>query len=241
MLTNNGGICLFHKSAISACEVPLPAFKSGLEVLAVYLHAARQTALVVVFYRPGSHAVSTAFFDDFDEVLEGISTFAGPVMLMGDLNLHLDIETDPNTVKFNTTIENHGLQQHVASCTYRAGHLLDVFITRSDCPVHAVDIAPPELSDHSFIKVTVDLQFQYGSVLYSSTSMVYFDFDGFCDDLSSSALLCDPPADAVELFTSYHNTMQVLVSKYAPFAVVKHRAHSTHHGTISSVIQRSLR
>jgi hypothetical protein len=63
--TNHGGICLFYRSTISAREVPLPKFKSGLEALAVYLHAARRTALVVVLYRPGSDAVSNVFFDDF--------------------------------------------------------------------------------------------------------------------------------------------------------------------------------
>ena len=128
---------------------------------------------------------------------------------MGDLNLHLDVETDPNTIKFNTTIENHGVQLNIAWCTHRASHLLDVFITWSDCPVHAVDIAPPGLSDHSIIKMTVDLQFQHGPDTHCIRRLQWraFDFNGFCDDLSSSALLCDPPTDVVGVFTSYHNTM----------------------------------
>jgi hypothetical protein len=62
MRTNHGGICLFCSSTISAREVPLPKCNTGLEALAVYLHAARRTALVVVLYRPGSHAVSNVFF-----------------------------------------------------------------------------------------------------------------------------------------------------------------------------------
>ena len=182
-----------------------------------------------MFYHPDSQAENTAFFDDFDEVLDSISTFARPVMLMGDLNHHLVIETNPNTVKFNTTIKNHCLLQHVASCTHRAGYLLDVFITRLDCSVHTVDIAPPELSDHSFIKMTVDLQFQHilDNHCIRRRQWRAFDFNGFCDDLSSSAILCNPPIDAVGLFTSYHNTMQVLVDKHASFAVVKRLAHST--------------
>jgi hypothetical protein len=61
MLTNHDGICLFCKSMISAREVPLPAYRSGLKVLAVYLHAARRTALAVVLYQPGSKAVCNAF------------------------------------------------------------------------------------------------------------------------------------------------------------------------------------
>ena len=61
MSTNHGDICLFYSSTISAREVPLPKCRSGLEALAVYLHAARRTALVVVLYRPGSDAVNNFF------------------------------------------------------------------------------------------------------------------------------------------------------------------------------------
>ena len=76
--------------------------------------------------------------------------------------------------------------------------------------------------------MTIDLQFSHGPDTRCIRRRQWraFDFDGFCDDLSSSALLCDPPIDAVGLFTSYHNIMQALVDKHAPFAVVKHRAHS---------------
>jgi hypothetical protein len=45
-------------------------FRSGLEVLAVYLSVARRTSLVVVLYWPGSKTVCDAYFDDFDVVLE---------------------------------------------------------------------------------------------------------------------------------------------------------------------------
>ena len=55
-----------------------------------------------------------AFFDDFTEVLEHTAIFACLVILMGYLNLHLDVKTDPNTVKFNAAIDNYGQQQHVA-------------------------------------------------------------------------------------------------------------------------------
>jgi hypothetical protein len=130
---------------------------------------------------------------------------------MGDLNLHLDVVNYFNTARFRTAIMSHGLQQHVSSPIHRSGHLLDVFITRFDCPVRAVDIQSLGLLDHAFITVTVDLQFQ------------------FCHDLNSSALLCDPPSDAVGLFTCYlnHNTLQALVDEHASFAVVRHRAHLT--------------
>jgi hypothetical protein len=77
-------------------------------------------------YQPSSTTVRNAFFDD---VLELTYTYACPVILFEDLNLHLDVATDLNTVRFQTAIENHGLQQHVSLPTHLVGHLLDVLIT----------------------------------------------------------------------------------------------------------------
>ena len=148
---------MFYASFISAREVPLPVYKSGLEVLAVYIHAARRNALNVVLYRPGSESVNNVFFDDLADVLERTSTYSCPVVVLGDINIHLDTADDPDTVKFLSLIHSYGLVQHVSSPTHKAGHLLDVFLTRFDCPVNAVLIEPPTLSDHSFITVTVDL------------------------------------------------------------------------------------
>ena len=51
-LTTPGGLCLFYASFISAREVPLPVYNSGIEVLTVYLRGARRNALAVVIYRP---------------------------------------------------------------------------------------------------------------------------------------------------------------------------------------------
>jgi hypothetical protein len=129
---------------------------------------------------------------------------------MGDLNLHLDVAAEQSTVKFRNAIERFGLMQHVSSPTHRAGHQLDVFIKRMDSPVHDVDAQPPDMSDHAFITVTVDLQFQHGQPTNSIQRRRWrdFDYDKFCEDLCSSALLCDLPRDAVGLFTCYHDTLQ---------------------------------
>ena len=225
--SNHGGVCLFYASHITAREVPLPVYKSGLEVLAVYTRGARRNALVTVLYWPGSKKVNNAFFDDLADVFERTSTFACPVVFVGDINIHLDVATDPDTVKFMSLIDSQGLIQHVSSPTHREGHLLDVFMTRSDCPVTALYVEPPMLSDHSFITATVDLQFGHGPPITTIRRRKWrqFNFAKFCDDLNESALLRDPPVDAAGLFLCYNETLQSLVDKHAPFADVRLHAH----------------
>ena len=50
-------------------------------------------------YRPGSTAPTTQFFDDLADVLERASTYACPLILLGDVNLHLDVTDNPHTIK----------------------------------------------------------------------------------------------------------------------------------------------
>ena len=69
-------------------------------MLAVYLHSAGLNLLAIVMYRPGSTAVSCTFFDEIDDVLERTATFASPIVILGDINIHLDAVTDLNTTKF---------------------------------------------------------------------------------------------------------------------------------------------
>jgi hypothetical protein len=93
--TNHGGICLLYSSSFSARQVNLPVmYASKLEVLAVSVQGAQRNALVVVLYWPGSTEVSNAFFEDFDDVIERSMSFACPLIIMGDVNIHLDVADD---------------------------------------------------------------------------------------------------------------------------------------------------
>jgi len=44
-------------------------------------------------YRLGSAPASDAFFEDFSDILESVSTYAN-LLIVGDINLHLDNACD---------------------------------------------------------------------------------------------------------------------------------------------------
>ena len=226
--TNHGGLCLFYASFLDAREVPLPAYKSGMEALAVTFHASRCNLLAVVLYRPGSADVTNAFFEDLSDVLERSATYACPFILLGDINIHTDNANNIHTIKWQTMLHSHGLVQHVTSPTHRAGHILDVVVTRTDCPVTDVQVLPPALSDHSFISVHVDLQSgrPHRPPAVRRRQWRSFDFDSFCDSLRQSVLLTDPPDDCASLIECYNTTLQSLLDQHAPFVVVQPRAHT---------------
>ena len=53
----------------------------------------------------------------------------------GDLNLHLDITTNPHTRQFTNLLACSGLKQHVNDPTHINGHTLDILITRDSSDV----------------------------------------------------------------------------------------------------------
>ena len=80
-----------------------------------------------------------------------------PIVIdFGDYNIHVDDATNDNNIKLCDILSTHDLQQHVNSSTHRQGHMLDLFVTRSDQLVDMLPIDPPLLSDHSFIIADLD-------------------------------------------------------------------------------------
>ena len=80
-------------------------------------------------YRPGSVTVTAAFFSELSDVLDCISTFAEPVLFVGDVNIRLDRPTDADAVQFTHLLAAHGLANHVTSPTHELGCMLDVVVS----------------------------------------------------------------------------------------------------------------
>ena len=89
-----------------------------------------RTHLALVVYRSGSVATSTTFFDEFADRLDHVTTYS-PVVIMGDVNFHLDVPIDASTSNFSSLLAANNLVQVVQSPTHTAGHLLDVVIVDS--------------------------------------------------------------------------------------------------------------
>jgi hypothetical protein len=98
-------------------------------------------------YLPARLGVTDAFFQGIADLLEHTSLFSN-LVIKDDVNVHLDSELDSHTVRFCQLLEVHGFVQHVAlTPTHRAGHLLDVFMTRSEQTVLSVSVDPLMPSD----------------------------------------------------------------------------------------------
>ena len=87
---------------------------------------------------------NSVFFDKWSLYLDRLAVITNDVIITGDLKFHLENVNDADAVRFNGTLEAHGLVQLVVGPTHKKGHTLDVVITRD---ISSLLIAMPTVSD----------------------------------------------------------------------------------------------
>ena len=180
-------------------------FKS-FEYSSVVFTCGSKCFTVVTIYRPYPSAknrlTTGMFFDEFSQFMQDMIIAKGDLVVVGDLNLHLDIHDDPSTQKFGELMNSLGLSQSVSGPTHRCGHTLDVVISREndnlveDTRVHDL------ISDHALIECTLRVRkpsiprTTITSRKYRSIDCATLDDDILSSELSTSlALTVDAAAD----------------------------------------------
>src|SRR6218665_2515367 len=150
-----GGIIVYHRDHLKAKKIELARVPTTFEALAVSLASDRGPTTLLALYRPGSSRPTTAFYDEFIGLLDQFALYNSQLVLVGDLNLHLEDSSLSETVEFVAVLEQFGLKQHVTESTHVSGGWLDVVVTRDGCQVSDVIVSPPTFSDHGPVVATI--------------------------------------------------------------------------------------
>ena len=138
---------VIHRSRYRCFRVPLPDFTS-IEGLCVRLHVGGESVTLLLIYRPGSCRPSTLFFEELRTVLEILVLQPGPIILGGDINIHVEKEDD-DSVRFSELIESFNMIQYVVGPTHLHGGTLDLVATFFDTPLSRIITDPAGMiSDH---------------------------------------------------------------------------------------------
>ena len=96
---------------------------------------------------------------EFRSLLEQYVTDSSSLLITGDFNLHVDNNLDKSSQDFLALIGSFNLKQHVCSPTHRAGHILDLLITRDDDQlVTSVSIHDAAFSDHFIVNCALSMK-----------------------------------------------------------------------------------
>ena len=120
-LARGGGVALVFRAAFHYRKLDFDLNPQTFEFLAVMLTLGSVRTLVVTVYRPDGR--NNAFYGEFESLLEMIAVYNCNFIILGDVNIHLDVNTDPASKKFSSIVDSFGFRQMVETATYRAGHL----------------------------------------------------------------------------------------------------------------------
>jgi len=148
LATNHGGIDVVAVQGMWLGKIDIGVIPSTFELLVVRVVSHQYSCVAAVIYRPGSAAVTPLYFSELSDVLDRIATFVDPVLLVGDVNIHLEVPTNANTAQFVDVLAAHGLVSRVTSATHDLGGILDVVASRVDLLSPDIDVLEVGLSNH---------------------------------------------------------------------------------------------
>ena len=162
--TNHGGIAVVSRSDITHSSLSLKSDITSFEALSVKLTLASSSLIVLLIYRTG--AVTTLFFEELSRVLEVLATETSPILLAGDLNIHVERPNDPHAISLRNLTASFGFINEVNCPTHNLGGSLDVVFRCSNLPTFSVGACDPGLSDHFLL--TWSLSFSRPSPYYKT-------------------------------------------------------------------------
>ena len=142
-----GGVGLLYKSAYKFRKTTTKRYDT-FEYLDVKSTQTSRPVRVVIIYRPPTTSVQS-FLDEFATYVNEIVVTRQDILIVGDFNLHCELNSAPGVKLLNDILAENNLKQHVTEPTHMKGHMLDLVITRSSSSIVLSTTAyPSSISDH---------------------------------------------------------------------------------------------
>ena len=109
--------------------------------------------LLGIYHTPGNNL----FINEFIQLVGGIRTSRKNLIIVGDLNIHVNDDKDPDGREFLDSLEGLGLRNFTDFPTYKNGNTLDLISYDELSTIKPKYIAPgPYLSDHCLISTMLN-------------------------------------------------------------------------------------
>ena len=185
-------IAKFHEKSVSICVVyrPPPSNKNGLTLF-------------------------NLFIDEFSEFLAGLCSQPESLLILGDINIHIDNFSDTNAMRYLDLLSSFNLTQKVHGSTHTKGHCIDHLIVRQDdvlvkCP----HIHDPGFSDHYAVMSSLFLQKpQPTRITREVRNFKDINISQFSKDLADLELDLD---NINSLANSFNSSLISVINNHAP-------------------------
>ena len=207
-----GGVGVLHKTGIKIIKKEV-FVATSFENLQIKFNTGSRCLDLVTMYRPPR----TMFFDEFTPFLEDKVTSSGDLLLVGDLNIHLDIKEDNETRKFNDLLDSCNISQHVDKPTHIHGHTLDVIMSRdADNIIQQVQVGDM-ISDHHLLLCNIHHPKPHlEQKVITTRKLRSIDLPSFRQDIAKKLAVNEEDSTVSDLLALYENHLTTVLENHAP-------------------------
>ena len=95
---------------------------------------------------------------EFPELLEDLATRSLKLVVLGDINLYFDSNSDPNVKSLKSLFPTLHLVEHISVPTHRREHTLDWLIASEDISIQDIEVVDKLLSYHFVMSFSFNLR-----------------------------------------------------------------------------------
>jgi len=155
--TNYGGVAVVAVPGVRLTMIDVGVSSLTFEFVCVRITSGTSACIAVLIYRPGSVAVTQAFFSELSDLLDRVATMIDSVFVVGDLNVHVERPDDPAAKQLNEVLASHDLVCRVNVPTQRSGGTLDIVATSGRLPSPSVEVLDIGLLDNCLLRWSASL------------------------------------------------------------------------------------
>ena len=230
-----GGVALIFSDSVSAkiqkCHTHRK-FKQ-FESMSVLITFRNASFCLTVVYRPSPSKKNKlklkCFWKDWTDLLTIHTESNSDFVIVGDLNLHLNIATNTSTIKFNGILDEFNLTQHIQEQTHVCGNALDVLLSNSNSNnISKVKVFDPDffndegkpVRDHYAIKWLMKGTKKKPKIEeFKSRNWKGINPEAFSSDLHT--LISPAISEPVDLVLHYNSVLENLRESHAPLVTKK--------------------
>ncbi len=211
---SGGGVALFVSSHFTFDAISIPA-KASFEAICGRISDRKTCFNILNIYRPPG--ASNQFLEDIQDVLAHLASLPHDLVILGDFNLHVDLKSNPASLRFMEMLTFFDFHQYVDFPTHILGHTLDLIITSAAWHPTKV-FCSDRISDHFTVigdfDIPVPTQNEQKTIAYRKLKSI--DIDAFKNDILNSSLIKEPCTNIIDLAAQFNDTLSSILDKHAP-------------------------
>ena len=178
------------------------------------------------------------FIDEITELLEGRIDRYNNMVILGDLNMHVDDLTNADSYIFNDTMHAFSFKQPVTSLTHKCGHILDLVYSEvnsglnlHNCKVHQF------ISDHTLVSIDTTLN----KASWEPTEKIIRDTIRLTKETLEkfyTALVINGNVSLKKVSKQFNEDLHKMLDRAAPPKKVWYADRPKNHGTIGISMNR---